>query len=95
MFKEIQEPTQQTIKELVEKNLTQKLDRYLLKYLKEDDAQAILNINITKNKKWTYNGKFNMSIDWHQFVYNREDFKNITDLVQHFFDHIKEQISKK
>jgi hypothetical protein len=42
-----------------------------------------------------YDGNFNFRLGSENVIYKREGFKNIVDLVNHFFDHVKEEFSKK
>lgn len=94
-MKDIAEATQKSIKEMVQKNLNMKIDSYLMKYLKTEDSEWTLDIKIEKNKKGNYNGNFNFQLTGVEVIYKRENFKKIDDLVQHFFDHAKEQLGKK
>ncbi len=95
MLKDIAEPTQESIKKLVYKNLNMKIDSYLMKYLKNEDSEWILDIKISKNKKWNYDWNFNFQLPGTDVIYKRENFKKVDDLVQHFFEHAKEQLGKK
>jgi len=95
VMKDIAEATQETIKELVYKNLNMKIDSYLMKYLKNEDSEWTLDIKISKNKKGNYDGNFLLQLTGTQVIYKRENFKKIDDLVQHFFEHAKEQLGKK
>ncbi len=80
---------------LLEKWFKQKLDKYLQKKVDPENPQAHLNITIKKNSKGLYDWNFNFKIGSSVVIYKRENFKNITDLVNHFFDHVKEEFSKK
>lgn len=80
------------IDRIVGENLNKKLDVYLNKFTKQD-AEGILDINLEKNKKWLFDWKIQASLDWNQFRSEREDFKNLDDLINHLFDHIKLQLS--
>jgi hypothetical protein len=52
-------------------------------------------LNIEKNKKWLFNWKLKIKVDWKSFIYEREDYKNLDDLINHLFDHFKEELSNK
>jgi hypothetical protein len=93
-FDGINEPTIETIWELLKKWFENKLDRYTEKHADKNNPQAHLNVHIEKTDKW-YNGNFNFKIGSKNVIYKRENFKNIIDLVNHFFDHAKEELSKK
>ena len=93
-FDNLEEPIILTIVENIKKGFNQKLDRYIEKHSK-DDTEAHLNFQLAKNNKSLYDGNFNFKIWTENVIYKRENFKNILDLVTHFFDHAKEQLSKK
>ena len=93
-FKWLTELLESDIKDLVTKNITWKLDRYLNKFLEKNDAEFLVNIDITKNKQNKYEWSFRFFLDWNNYVYlNDQPFKNISDLVNHAFDHLKRQLS--
>ncbi len=95
-FVDITPALEEDIKKLVEKNINQKLDRYLKKFLNKEDAEIKIDINISKNKQGKYEGSFRFDLDWQLFVYKNDvPFKNVIDLVNHAFDHLKEKLSKK
>ena len=93
-FENLTEPVQETISDLLQKWFTKKLDKYLEKAVDKNNPQAHLNVILKKTDKW-YDGNFNFKIWNTNIIYKREGFKNIVDLVNHFFDHAKEEISKK
>lgn len=82
------------IKELVEFNITGKVDSYLKKILKKEDAVINIEITITKNKKERYEWIFMFHLDHMDFRYER-DFRNPDDLVNHAFDRLKDFLSDK
>jgi hypothetical protein len=41
-----------------------------------------------------FNAKLQIALDGNHFRYEREDYKNLDDLVNHLFDHFKEELSK-
>lgn len=94
-FIEISKSTEESIKNIVKKNIALKSATYLAKYMKSESSEILLNVNIEKNKIWKYNWKFLINLDGHSIPYSRDGFEIVYDLVQHFFDHVKEQISKK
>ncbi len=77
---------------LVEQNVGSKLDGYLQKFEKPD-AQGIIDVTIDKNKKWLFDGKIQATLDGKSYRFEREDYKNLDDLVNHLFDHFKEALS--
>jgi hypothetical protein len=36
-----------------------------------------------------------VNLDGKSYRYEREDYKKLDDLINHFFDHLKEELSKK
>ncbi len=96
-FVDITDILAEDIKKLVEKNLTGKLDRYLKSILdNKEDAEIIIDISIKKNKQWKYEWSFRFDIDGKLIVYHNDvPFKNINDLVNHAFDHLKQSLSDK
>lgn len=89
-----QEQTKEVTNRLVNENLENKLWSYLSK-LNWNDVEWILDINVEKNKKWLFNAKLQVNIDWKSFRYEREDYKNLDDLINHLFDHFKEELASK
>lgn len=83
------------VERLVKENLNNKLDNYLVKFESKDDAETNMDLFIEQNKKWLFNGKLLVNIDWKSYRYEREDYKKLDDLVNHFFDHLKEDLAKK
>lgn len=77
---------------LVEQNISSKLDHYLNKFDK-DDAEGRIEVSIDKNKKGLFDGKIQASLDGKSFRFEREDYKNLDDLVNHLFDHFKQALS--
>ncbi len=85
--------SKEVVERLVNENVSTKLDHYLAKFWKTD-AEGSLQIKVDKNKKWLFDGSLQATLDWQSFRTGREDFKNLDDLVNHLFDHLKEQLSK-
>ena len=85
--------SKEVVERLVNENLESKLDNYLNKFKKED-VEWILDLTANKNKKWLFDAKIQINIDWKSFRYEREDYKNLDDLINNLFDHFKEGLSK-
>ena len=81
------------VERLVWENLTNKLDQYLNKFTKAD-AEGEIDITADKNKKGLFDGKVQANLDGKTYRFEREDYKNLDDLVNHLFDHFKEALSK-
>jgi hypothetical protein len=88
------EESKVVVERLVWENLDKKMNGYINKFDKED-VEWLIEVNVEKNKKWLFNGKLQINIDGNAFRYEREDFKNLDDLVNHLFDHFKEELSSK
>jgi hypothetical protein len=82
------------VERLVEDNLSWKLDNYLQQF-KSEDIEWKLSLTIEKNKKDLFNWSFQMTVKGKRFRYKREDYKKLDDLVNHLFDHLKEDLAKK
>lgn len=80
------------VERLVEENLSGKLDKYLQK-LDGDDVEGNISL-VLETSKVGFNGTLNVSIDGKSFHYAREDYKKLEDLINHLFDHLKEDIGK-
>ncbi len=88
---ESKEPTER----LVKHNLENKLDNYLKKYSDKEDAEWVIEVKIEKNKKDMFDWVVSAKLDTDSFRYSREDYKNLDDLINHLFDHFKEELSSK
>ena len=88
------EISKEVVERLVWENLRTKLDNYLNKFDKED-SEWIIELKADKNKKWLFDAVLQSTLDWKSFRYSREDYKNLDDLVNHLFDHFKEELSNK
>ncbi len=82
------------IERIVQENLNSKVNSYLKQFDKKDDAVGTLELKIDKNKKNLFDGVLQATLDWKSFRYEREDYKNMDDLINHLFDHLKEGLSK-
>lgn len=86
------EESREVIDRLVETNLNNKLDSYLKKFTK-NDAEGTIEVSLEKNKKGEFNGKIQANLDGNSYRSEREDFKNLDDLINHLFDHVKVQLA--
>ena len=89
------EEAKEVTERLVKENLENKLDNYLKKYDKKEDAEGTIEIKVEKNKKDLFNATLQAKLDIDSFRYEREDYKNLDDLINHLFDHFKEELSSK
>jgi len=80
---------------LVKHNLENKLDNYLKKFSTKDDAEWTIEVKVEKNKKDLFNWVVSATLDGNSFRYEREDYKNLDDLVNHLFEHFKEDLSNR
>lgn len=90
------EASKEIVTRLTNENIENKLDSYLKKFDKEDN-KIIVEIRIDKNKKDLFNWKLQISISSSKtnYVYEREDYKKLDDLVNNLFEHFKEELAKK
>lgn len=86
--------SKEVIERLVWENLSKKLDQYLNKFDKQD-AEWTIDLTIEKNKKGLFDGKVQANLDGDSYRFEREDYKNLDDLINHLFDHFKEALSNK
>ena len=94
-FENISDMLKEDILNLIKKGFQQKLDKYIEKKVDSKNPEGHLNFSIKHNAKNLYDWNFNFKLGNVVVIYKRENFKNITDLVNHFFDHVKEEFSKK
>ncbi|MCX6825232.1 MAG: hypothetical protein NTY80_03315 [candidate division SR1 bacterium] len=87
---------QETVKDIVQKNLEGKMDSYFKKiYANKDTAEIRIEYKIIENKQKKYEGSFNFNFDGKTFLYNNKiAFKFVEDIVNHAFKHCKEFLSK-
>ena len=83
----------EVIERLVDENIKGKLDSYLRHYESLDEGK--LSVHVSGNKKKNFDGSISLDLGADSFRSERSDYKNLDDLVNHLFDHIKEQLSKK
>lgn len=86
--------SKEVVERLVQDNLEHKLNHYLNKFDKSD-AEGLIDISVDKNKKGLFDAKIQATLDGQAFRFEREDYKNLDDLINHLFDHFKEALSKK
>ena len=86
--------SKEVVERLVWENLNKKLDHYLNKFDK-DDAEGIIEIDLEKNKKVLFDCVVKANLDGKSYRFEREDYKNLDDLINHLFDHFKEALSDK
>ncbi len=89
------EHDKEVIERLVKANLDNKVSWYLKKYESKKDAEGSLELKLDKNKKDLFDGKLIVNLDRDQFIYEREDYQNLDDLVNNLFKHLKEELSSK
>ena len=85
--------TKEVTERLVKQNLENKLDSYLKKFTDKQEAEWTIEVKIEKSKKDTFNWIVHANLDWKTFRYERDDYKNLDDLLNHLFDHFKEELS--
>ena len=90
-----EETTKDVVERLVKENLEHKVSAYLKKYEDKKDAEGVIELTVEKNKKDLFNAKLIANLDADQFVFEREDYENLDDLVNNLFKHLKEELSAK
>ena len=89
------EHDKEVIERLVKVNLDNKVSAYLKKYESKEDAEGTIELKLDKNKKDLFDWKFIANLDIDQFIYEREDYQNLDELINNFFKHLKEDLSSK
>ena len=89
------ESTKDVVERLVKENLEHKVSAYLKKYEDKADAEWTIELSVDKNKKDLFNAKLIANLDSDKFVFEREDYGNLDDLVNNLFKHLKEELSAK
>lgn len=87
------EISKEVVERLVEKNISTKLDNYLKKFDTKKDVEGSIEFKSEKNKKWLFNGAIQATLDGKIFRFEREDYTNLDDLINHLFDHFKQELS--
>ncbi len=83
----------EVVERLVDENIAGKLDSYLKKF--KEGTKCSLVVSISGTKKGTFNGSVQLDADGGVYRSERDDYKKLDDLVNHLFDHVKEQLSKR
>ncbi|MCH2188417.1 hypothetical protein MK079_01145 [Candidatus Gracilibacteria bacterium] len=84
--------SKEVIERIVQENMSNKLDQYLNKFHKED-AEGTIELKVDKNKKGLFDASLHANLDGNVHHFSREDYKNMDDLINHLFDHLKEALS--
>ena len=72
-----------------------KVDSYLKKYDDKPDAELRIELTIGKNADDSFYGKLHAHLDGELYIFDREKYIKLDDLIRHAFQHIKEQLSSK
>lgn len=99
-FEWVAKQVEESIKKYVLENVTTKMDAYFKKILiSHEDARIGIRVNIAKHKgdDERFDGTFLFTLNGKAYPpYKREGdraFENVHDLVNHAFDHLKEQLA--
>lgn len=71
-----------------------KVDSYLKKYENKPDVSVRIEFFIKKNSDDSFHGKLHANIDGQIIIFDRESFRKLNDLINHAFQHLKEQLAK-
>jgi len=88
------EHDKEVIDRLVAENLTKKLDSYFQKNT-HPDAETLISLNVRENDKRKFDGTLHVTFNGKPLHYAREDYKDLADLINHLFDHLKEELAGK
>lgn len=87
------EESKEVVERLFEENLENKVSSYIKKYEEKEDAEGLVEIKLQKNSRGLFDWKLQISLDRDDFRYEREDYKNLDDLINHLFKHFKEEVA--
>ena len=63
------------------------------KFTSKQEAEWSIEVKIDKNKKELFDWVIQANLDGKLFRYERDDYKNLDDLINNLFDHFKEELS--
>ncbi|HRI36043.1 MAG TPA: hypothetical protein PK765_03065 [bacterium] len=89
------EHDREVIERLAQANVDNKLDRYLNMYGKHPDAEGKIKLVVEQSEKGKFAASLRAAFPGENFYYSREDYTNLDDLVNHLFDHLKEDLSSR
>ena len=98
-FKTISDQVEESIKTYVEENINKKMDAYFKTVLHHEDARITLRVTMERHKgeDERYDGTFLFTLNGKAYPPYKRDgdraFENVHDLVNHAFDHLKEQLA--
>lgn len=95
-FNHLSKDDKELVQDLVQENIDGKMDSYLKKIFKKDDAEVAIKYVVSYHEvSKKYDADFMFTYDGENFIYKKEGFKILADLVNHAFQHFKEKLSKK
>ena len=74
-------------------------EKYLLEPVSKEfkswftDLHNLYESTVDKNKKGLFDASVQATLDGKSFRFEREDYKNLDDLINHLFDHFKQALS--
>jgi hypothetical protein len=71
-----------------------KVDSYLKRYENKPDATVRIEFFVKKNSDDSFHAKLHANIDGQIILFDRENFRKLDDLINHAFQHLKEQLAK-
>lgn len=95
-FKDIEEPTYETLHDKIDYFLRTKASSYLKSELKHDDAEMHIDAVMLKNKQWLFEWHVDFDIkNWRDLIRyeTSKPFKNLEDIISHAFQHLKERLA--
>lgn len=96
-FNNVSPKDKEFAEKIVQKNLEGKLDSYLKKVFNgKKDAEVCIKYTISYHEdSKKYDADFIFKYDGADFIYKKEGFKILWDLINHAFQHFKETLSRK
>lgn len=87
--------SKEVVERLLWENMEHKISSYVKKFDHKEDAEWDIELKLEKNSRWLFDWKLQIQLDKNSFRYEREDYKNLDDLINHLFKHFKEEASAK
>jgi YbbR domain-containing protein len=84
----------ESIHTYVDLNLAGKMDTYIQKIAKDESDPVRVELTVKKENDGQAAGKLIISTSKVSYRSERENFNNLSDLVNHLFTHIKDQMAK-
>ena len=83
----------ESLRIIIEKNLSWKMDTYIRKY-KQPNSPIRVELTVKKENDGQAQWKLILTVGTTSYRSERENFDSLSDLVNHLFTHVKDQMVK-